>query len=420
MLFENQLKIYPVSELNGIVKISGAKNAALPIMCGSLLLNGSCRLRNIPNLADTRTLLSLFSSLGVKSSYEGDSLVIDSSDFNRTFASYDLMRSMRASILVLGPMLARHGYAEVSLPGGCALGARPLDVHIDGLEAMGAKIEIKYGYIRAVGRLSGAKINLDFASVTGTENLIMAAVLADGETMINNAAQEPEVSNLIDFLNAAGAKIKGKGSSKICIEGVKKLNTDVEFRVISDRIEAGTFLVAVAMCGGDVLVEDARLDHLTIVVDKLRHCGCEVLEDAGGLRVRMGRRAVATDISTQIYPGFPTDLQAQFLTLNTISEGCSVVRENIFENRFMHVPELRRMGAKIRVVDRVATVDGVNHLWGSGVTATDLRASVSLVLAGLKADGETVIDRIHHLDRGYERLEEKFACLGAKIERGKF
>ncbi|ROR20493.1 UDP-N-acetylglucosamine 1-carboxyvinyltransferase [Comamonas sp. BIGb0124] len=413
--------------LQGDVQISGAKNAALPELCATLLTTDTVTLHNVPQLQDIRTMRQLIANMGVVIEPAGDN-----SDLNfcaRTLdkheAPYELVKTMRASILVLGPLLARLGVATVSLPGGCAIGSRPVDQHIKGLQAMGAQIMVDHGYIQAQlpegqTRLKGARITTDMVTVTGTENLLMAATLAEGETVLENAAREPEIVDLAEMLIKMGARIEGHGTSCIRIQGVERLH-GCEHAVVADRIEAGTFLCAVAATGGDVLLRDARADHLEAVIEKLREAGASVDEQPGGLRVKAAAPAFvnlsAQTLRTSEYPGFPTDMQAQFMVLNAVSNGASVITENIFENRFMHVNELVRLGANIRIDGRTATVEGVPQLSGATVMATDLRASASLVIAGLVASGETVVERIYHLDRGYDRMESKLRGIGADIER---
>ena len=415
--------------LHGEVPVSGAKNAALPELCAALLTAEPVLLHNVPRLQDVLTMLKLVRNMGVKADRQENSSTscvrLDASALDKAEAPYDLVKTMRASVLALGPLLARFGHATVSLPGGCAIGSRPVDQHIKGLQAMGAEITVEHGYILArlpAGRtrLKGARISTDMVTVTGTENFLMAATLAEGETVLENAAQEPEIADLAEMLIKMGAKIEGHGTSHIRIQGVEKLH-GCEHSVVADRIETGTFLCAVAATGGDVLLRSARPDHLEVVIDKLRDAGVEVLAEEGGIRVRsagpaMGRLR-AQSFSTTEYPGFPTDMQAQFMVLNVVSQGASMATETIFENRFMHVNELVRLGADIRIDGRVAMVEGVTRLSGATVMATDLRASASLVIAGLVAEGETTVDRIYHLDRGYDRMEEKLRAIGADIER---
>jgi UDP-N-acetylglucosamine 1-carboxyvinyltransferase len=408
--------------LRGEVTISGAKNAALPEICAALLTEEAVRLSQVPRLKDVATMLELLRSMGAaaeRSREQPDVVTIDAGRVNSPEARYDLVKTMRASILVLGPLLARFGHARVSLPGGCAIGSRPVDQHIKGLQAMGAEIGVEHGYILArAGRLKGAKITTDMVTVTGTENLLMAATLADGETVLENAAQEPEIPDLAEMLIAMGARIEGHGSSRIRIQGVERLHAPPGgHRIVPDRIEAGTFLCAVAAAGGDVRLEHARADHLDAVIEKLREAGVQVEAGEGWIRVRSDGRLKAVGLRTSEYPAFPTDMQAQFMVLNCIAEGTARVTETIFENRFMHVDELVRLGAKIEVDGHTAVVTGVPQLSGATVMATDLRASASLVIAGLVAGGETRVDRIYHLDRGYDDMEGKLRALGADVER---
>jgi UDP-N-acetylglucosamine 1-carboxyvinyltransferase len=405
--------------LRGEIKISGAKNAALPVLVSSLLTNETVSIGNVPHLQDITTTMELLGRMGVRL-VVGDKMVIeaDSSQNTSVRAPYDLVKTMRASILVLGPLLARFGEAEVSLPGGCAIGSRPVNLHIKGLQAMGAEIKLEGGYIRArAKRLKGARIFMDLVSVTGTENVMMAATLADGTTIIENAAREPEVADLAKCLNAMGARISGAGSDEITIEGVERLH-GAEHEVIPDRIETGTYLVAGAMTSGSVRLRNVRPDLLQAVLDKLREAGAVIETGPNWISLDMqGKRPKAVNVRTAPYPAFPTDMQAQFIALNAIAEGSGTVTETIFENRFMHVYELQRMGADIEMEGNTAIVRGVPGLKGAPVMATDLRASASLALAGLVAEGETVVDRIYHIDRGYECIEEKLAQLGARIRR---
>ncbi len=414
-------------ELRGEIRISGAKNAALPELCAALLTADPVTLRNVPQLQDVSTMLKLVRNMGVAAERDGEAVRLDAGALDKPEAPYDLVKTMRASILALGPLLARFGHARVSLPGGCAIGSRPVDQHIKGLQAMGALIEVEHGYIEARlpegrTRLQGARISTDMVTVTGTENLMMAAVLAEGETVLENAAQEPEIPDLAEMLIKMGAKIEGHGTHRIVIRGVERLN-GCEHTVVADRIEAGTFLCAVAAAGGDARLLNARADHLDAVVDKLREAGVTIEPFDGGLRVASPGAAQlkAQTFRTTEYPGFPTDMQAQFMTLNVAAQGASRVTETIFENRFMHVQELQRLGAHIQAEGKVALIEGLasegRRLSGATVMATDLRASASLVIAGLVAEGETVVDRIYHLDRGYDRMELKLRALGADIER---
>jgi UDP-N-acetylglucosamine 1-carboxyvinyltransferase len=408
--------------LHGTVTISGAKNAALPELCAALLTAEPVTLRNVPRLQDVSTALKLLRNMGVaidRADATPDVVVLDAGHISAREAPYDLVKTMRASILVLGPLLARFGEARVSLPGGCAIGSRPVDQHIKGLQAMGAEITVEHGYIVAkTARLKGARITTDMVTVTGTENLLMAATLAEGETILENAAQEPEIPDLAEMLIAMGAKIEGHGTSRIRIEGVKQLH-GVSHAVIPDRIETGTFLCAVAAAGGDVTLQRANARHLDTVIEKLREAGATITAGADWIRIVGNDRPHAVSFRTSEYPAFPTDMQAQFMTLNCIAEGTSVVTETIFENRFMHVNELVRLGARIEVDGHTAVVHGVERLSGATVMATDLRASASLVIAGLVADGDTVVDRIYHLDRGYDQMEAKLRGIGADIERTK-
>ncbi len=403
--------------LTGRIRISGAKNSALPLMAASLLCPGTHHISNVPVLKDVQTMASLLESMGAVWSLRDSRLQLDTSDIRHQQAPYELVRTMRASVLVLGPLLARFGHAEVSLPGGCAIGARPINLHLEGLKRMGARIELDSGYIKArAGRLKGTEIYLDIPTVTGTENLMMAAVLAEGVTKIENAAKEPEVADLADALNKMGARIKGAGTDVIEIEGVESLRP-MNHEVIPDRIETGTYITAVAITQGEAVIEKTRPEHLEAVIAKLRETGVDIRVSGDSLLVKGVSRPLPSDVKTMPYPGFPTDMQAQFMALMTIASGTSVIRENIFENRFMHVAELRRLGADISVEGSVATVKGVDRLKGAPVMATDLRASASLVIAALVAEGETSIHRVYHLDRGYERMEEKLRALGAEVER---
>ena len=408
--------------LNGEVLISGAKNAALPQLCAALLTAEPVTLHNVPQLQDVATMLKLLRHMGAsaeRNAEQPDQVRIDAAHIGAPEAPYDLVKTMRATIMVLGPLLARFGATRVSLPGGCAIGSRPVDQHIKGLQLMGADIAVEHGYIVArTSRLKGARISTDMITVTGTENLLMAATLAEGETVLENAAQEPEVTDLAELLIRMGARIEGHGGSRIRIEGVERLHApEGGHRVIPDRIEAGTFLCAVAAAGGEVLLKDVRADHLEVVIDKLREAGTEIECGADWIRVRAAGRPRSVSIRTSEYPLFPTDMQAQFMAVNCIAEGSARVTETIFENRFMHVNEMLRLGANIEVDGHTAVVHGVQRLSGATVMATDLRASASLVIAGLVAEGDTVVDRIYHLDRGYDRMEAKLRKLGADIER---
>jgi UDP-N-acetylglucosamine 1-carboxyvinyltransferase len=408
-------------QLHGEVRISGAKNAALPELTAALLTDQPVVLENVPRLQDVATMLALIRNMGVEVERTEDRVWIDSSRLSSPEAPYELVKTMRASVLALGPLLARFGEATVSLPGGCAIGSRPVDQHIKGLQAMGAEIVVEHGYIIAKvpkgrERLRGASIRTDMVTVTGTENFLMAATLAEGETVLENAAQEPEIADLAEMLIKMGARIEGHGTSRIVVTGVEKLG-GCAHRVVADRIEAGTFLCAVAATGGDVVLRHGRADHLDAVIDKLRDAGASVAAVEDGIHLHSHGRLVAQSFRTAEYPGFPTDMQAQFMVLNAIGEGPSKITETIFENRFMHVNELVRLGAKIQVEGKFAIIEGVERLSGAAVMATDLRASASLVLAGLVAEGETLVDRIYHLDRGYEQMEGKLRSIGADIER---
>ena len=406
--------------LVGEVIVSGSKNATLPIFASSLLAEGENRFYGVPDLKDGKTICEVLKKLGVKigRGQEGEFL-LDGTELVGYEAPYNLVKTMRASILVLGPLVARAKKAIISLPGGCAIGARPVDLHLKGLEKLGAEIQLKHGYIEAKSKgLRGASIYLDGPTVTGTENLMMAAALAKGETVIENAAAEPEVVELAEVLNKMGAKISGAGSNIIRIKGVKKL-TATEHTIIPDRIEAGTFMIAAGVTRGNVHIRNCNLDHMEAVVNKLREAGMEILREDDGARAIGNKRIKSVDVKTLPYPGFPTDMQAQIMVLMTLAKGLSVISETIFENRFIHVDELRRMGADIKVERDSAIVNGVQGLSGAPVMATDLRASASLVLAGLAAEGQTEISRVYHLDRGYEKLEEKLARLGAHIRRVK-
>ena len=405
--------------LHGTVGVSGAKNAALPILCSSLLTEGACTFRNVPALRDIDTTAALLRSMGANVDVKAPVVTVSTGGVTKPEAPYEHVKQMRASVLVLGPLLARFGSAKVSLPGGCAIGARPIDQHLKGLEAMGATIKLEHGYVFAeCKRLKGATIYLDMATVTGTENLMMAAALANGRTQLVGAAKEPEVEELARVLNKMGARIDGAGTDTIHIDGVEHLHP-VDHAIIPDRIEAGTFLLAAAATGGNVLVENVIPEHLEPLCQKLRAAGVLVDREDNGLRVRADRRVKAVDITTAPHPGFPTDMQAQYMALMALANGTSVITETIFENRFMHVPELQRMGAHVEIRGRVAIVTGVPSLEGAQVMATDLRASACLVIAGLIARGETEILRVYHLDRGYERMEAKLLPLGARIRRVK-
>jgi len=410
--------------LHGTVSISGAKNAALPELCAALLTAETVTLRNVPRLQDVITMERLIRNMGVSFTRSEDGVVtLNACSLDKPEAPYELVKTMRASVLALGPLLARFGKATVSLPGGCAIGSRPVDQHIKGLQAMGAIIDVAHGYMNArlpegQTRLKGARITTDMVTVTGTENFLMAACLADGVTILDNAAQEPEIPDLAEMLIAMGAKIEGHGTSRITITGVEKLH-GCTHSVVADRIETGTFLCAVAATGGDVVLKNARGEHLDALLDKLREAGASVSPLPVGLRIISSGKLKAQSFRTTEYPGFPTDMQAQMMALNVVAEGSSVVTETIFENRFMHVNELVRLGANIQIDGKVAMVTGGAKLSGAHVMATDLRASASLVIAGLVAEGETTVERIYHLDRGYDRMEEKLRGIGADIERVK-
>ena len=422
----DQLLIRGGRPLGGEITISGAKNAALPELCAALLVGGPVTLHNVPRLQDVHTTLKLLRQMGATASWgdEADAstsneLTVDAGPVNNPVAPYELVKTMRASILVLGPLLARFGVAVVSLPGGCAIGSRPVDQHIKGLQAMGAQISVERGNIIAkTTRLKGARITTDMVTVTGTENLLMAATLAEGETLLENAAQEPEIPDLAELLISMGARIEGHGTSRIRIQGVEALHPpQAPHRIIPDRIETGTFLCAVAATGGDVTLRGANPEHLDAVLDKLRETGAELQAGADWIRIRATGRPRAVSFRTSEYPAFPTDMQAQFMAVNCIADGAAKVSETIFENRFMHVNELLRLGANIQIDGHTAVVQGVPRLSGARVMATDLRASASLVIAGLVAEGETLVDRIYHLDRGYDGMEAKLRAAGADIER---
>jgi UDP-N-acetylglucosamine 1-carboxyvinyltransferase len=408
--------------LKGEVRVSGAKNAALPILASAILAGGTSVFRNVPKLMDVRTMAKLLRIMGAEveeADKSGYALSVGTDGIKSFEAPYELVKTMRASVLVLGPLVARHGEAIVSLPGGCAIGARPIDQHLKGLEAMGAKITLAHGSVTArAKRLRGAAIVCDIPTVTGTENLMMAATLAKGRSTIENAAREPEVEELARVLNKMGARIQGAGTAVVTIDGVDELQP-IEHAIVADRIEAGTFMVAAAMTRGDVLLRDCLPEHLDAVIAKLRSAGAEVTPEDGGLRVRGRNEIQPVDITTQPYPGFPTDMQAQFMTLATRARGQSVITETIFENRYMHVSELGRMGADIHVDGRTAIIRGVKKLTGAKVMASDLRASAALILAGLVAEGTTDVLRVYHLDRGYERIEKKLQKLGADVKRAK-
>ncbi|OGW40498.1 MAG: UDP-N-acetylglucosamine 1-carboxyvinyltransferase [Nitrospirae bacterium GWD2_57_9] len=404
-------------KLEGEVTISGAKNAALPIIAASLLCEGEHRIANVPSLVDVKTLAKIMRNMGVTVELNDHSAVIDSSRLASPEAPYDLVRTMRASVLVLGPLVARFGKARVSLPGGCAIGARPVNLHIMGLQKMGATVDIEHGYVVAQAkRLKGAQIYFDIVTVTGTENLMMAAALADGETVLENAAREPEVVDLAHALIQMGARIEGAGTDIIRVKGVEQLRP-MDYQVLPDRIETGTFVIAAAITGGKVKINKCSPEHLDALLSKVRETGAEIVASHGTMTVKGNRIIKPVDVKTLPYPGFPTDMQAQFMSLVSLAGGTSVINETIFENRFTHVAELKRMGADIVIEGRSAVVKGVPKLSGAPVMATDLRASASLILAGLAAEGQTTVSRIYHLDRGYESIEEKLSALGADIKR---
>ncbi|MGE5622340.1 MAG: UDP-N-acetylglucosamine 1-carboxyvinyltransferase [Bacillota bacterium] len=413
----DKLLITGGNRLSGEINISGAKNAALPILCAGLLTADTVQLSNVPHLQDVATMAKLLRQMGLCIEQDGDRMSLNGSAIDKCEAPYELVKTMRAAILVLGPLVARFGEAKVSLPGGCAIGSRPVDQHIKGLQAMGAEITIEAGYIHAKAkRLKGTRIVTDMITVTGTENLLMAAVLAEGETVLENAAREPEVTDLANLLVAMGANISGIGTDRLVVQGVEKLH-GASHTVIADRIETGTFLCAVAAAGGDVTLKNTRSDFLDVALDKLREAGAILTSGPDWIRVQMAARPKAVSFRTTEYPGFPTDMQAQFMALNCIADGSSHITETIFENRFMHVQELNRLGAAIDIDGHTAIVRGVDKLIGAPVMATDLRASASLVIAGLVAHGETLVDRIYHLDRGYDRMEVKLSAVGANIQR---
>lgn len=414
----DKLQITGGQRLNGEITVSGAKNAALPILCASLLSADPITLHNVPELKDIGTTLRLLGQMGVKAEHNGErTLHLDASQIHSLEAPYEMVKTMRASILVLGPLLTRFGEARVSLPGGCAIGQRPVDQHIKGLAAMGAEIKIEHGFVVArAKRLKGASIRTDMVTVTGTENLMMAAVLAEGRTTLENAAREPEIIDLAELLNKMGARIEGHGGDRIVIEGVDSLH-GASHEVVADRIEAGTFLCAVGATGGEIMLRRAAPKTMGAILDKLQEAGMTIECGEDWIRGSMNRRPRATSFRTREYPGFPTDMQAQLMALNTIADGTAVIVENIFENRYMHVQELNRMGAQIDIDGHTAVVTGIPQLSGATVMATDLRASASLVIAGLAAFGDTTVERIYHLDRGYERMEEKLRSVGANIQR---
>ncbi len=414
----DKIRIVGGRPLEGTVRISGAKNASLPDLCAALLTDQPVQLENVPEVRDIRTLGRLLSDLGAQVSFEvGGGVVVRASRLNSVEAPYELVKTMRASVLVLGPLLAREGRARVSLPGGCAIGARPINLHLQALEKLGASVAVEHGYVEArAGKLRGAEISFDVSTVTGTENVMMAACLAEGETVLRNAACEPEVVDLAGLLTGMGARIDGAGSATITIQGVAALR-GARHRVVPDRIETGTYLAACAIAGGEIEIQSCHPPHLRAVIDKLRETGVRIEEGPSNLRVRAPRAVRPANVTTQPHPGFPTDMQAQYMTLMTQASGTCTITENIFENRFMHVAELQRMGANIQLEARTAIVTGPTALSGAQVMATDLRASASLVLAGLGASGETIVDRVYHLDRGYYRIDEKLRGLGADIER---
>lgn len=413
----DKLQIVGGKRLNGEISVSGAKNAALPILCAGLLTAGDVELTNVPRLHDVKTILKLLAQTGLSVNQDDENVTLNGANITSLEAPYELVKTMRASILVLGPLLARFGEAKVSLPGGCAIGSRPVDQHIKGLRAMGAEITIEGGYIYAKAKkLKGARILTDMITVTGTENLLMAATLAEGETVLENAAREPEVTDLANLLVAMGAKIEGIGTDRLVIQGVSELH-GAKHAVISDRIEAATFLCAVAATGGDIVLTNTRTDIFDVALDKLREVGLQMEVGSNTIRARMDGRPQPVSFRTTEYPGFPTDMQAQFMAVNTIAAGPSRVTETIFENRFMHVQEMNRLGAFISTEGNTAFIKGVDRLLGAEVMATDLRASASLVIAGMAAEGTTLIDRIYHLDRGYDRMEVKLSAVGADIVR---
>ncbi|MCL2829730.1 MAG: UDP-N-acetylglucosamine 1-carboxyvinyltransferase [Betaproteobacteria bacterium] len=413
----DKLLIEGGAPLRGEIAISGAKNAALPILCAALLSSEPLSLSNLPQLNDISTMLRLIGQMGVSIARDGDGVTLDAAQLSNPLAPYEMVKTMRASILVLGPLVARHGEARVSLPGGCAIGARPVDQHIKGLAAMGAEIHVEHGYIHAKAkRLKGARICTDMVTVTGTENLMLAACLAEGETIIENAAREPEVVDLANCLSAMGARISGAGSDTVRIEGVESLS-GAAYRIMPDRIETGTYLCAAAATGGEVRLTRTQAGSLDAIIDKLLEAGCDIQGESGAISLKAPPRLKSVSLRTAPYPAFPTDMQAQFMAINAIADGVATIRETIFENRFMHAVELMRLGADIQIDGSNATVRGVAQLEGAHVMATDLRASASLVIAGLAAQGETLVHRIYHLDRGYERIEEKLSALGARVRR---
>jgi UDP-N-acetylglucosamine 1-carboxyvinyltransferase len=415
----DKLLIEGGTPLRGEVAISGAKNAALPLLCAALLTREPLTLTNVPHLNDVGTMLKLLAQMGVTVTREGSSVTLEAATIDNPVAAYEMVKTMRASILVLGPLVTRVGDARVSLPGGCAIGARPVDQHIKGLQAMDAEISVEHGYVLAkVARLKGARLFTDIVTVTGTENLMMAACLAEGETVIENAAREPEVVDLANCLVAMGAQISGAGTDVIRIRGVERLH-GANHRIMPDRIETGTYLCAAAATGGDIRLTGTSASYLDVVVDKLMDAGCAIESGRDAIRLKAPPRLTAVSLRTAPYPAFPTDMQAQFMAINTVADGTAVIRETIFENRFMHAVELIRLGADIKIDGNTAVVRGSDRLQGATVMATDLRASASLVVAGLVAQGETLIDRIYHLDRGYEHLDQKLTALGARVRRVK-
>ena len=405
--------------IHGEVTISGAKNAVLPIIVGALLAEDITVLHDVPKLSDVATIKAVLEILGAKITFENHTMTIDSRDLNNWDAPYNYVQKMRASVLIMGPLLARLGKAKISMPGGCAIGTRPIDLHLKGLEALGADIQINHGDMNAVvpgGKLKGNRIYLDFPSVGATEHIMMAATTAEGTTVIENAAEEPEIVDLANFLNSMGANVRGAGTNVIKIEGVEKLH-GTTYTIIPDRIEAGSYMIAAAITGGDLLVKNVIIDHIKPLIAKMIECGVEIIEEGSNLRVRSNGRLKAVDIKTMPYPGFPTDMQAQFMALMTVAEGTSVFTETVFENRFMHADELRRMGANIKIDGRNAIVEGVSRLTGCKVKATDLRAGAALIIAALAAEGQTEITELQYIDRGYEDLIEKFQTIGADIVR---
>ena len=405
--------------IHGEVTISGAKNAVLPIIVGALLAEDITVLHDVPKLSDVATIKEVLEILGAKITFENHTMTIDSRDLNNWDAPYNYVQKMRASVLIMGPLLARLGKAKISMPGGCAIGTRPIDLHLKGLEALGADIQINHGDMNAVvpgGKLKGNRIYLDFPSVGATEHIMMAATTAEGTTVIENAAEEPEIVDLANFLNSMGANVRGAGTNVIKIEGVEKLH-GTTYTIIPDRIEAGSYMIAAAITGGDLLVKNVIIDHIKPLIAKMIECGVEIIEEGNNLRVRSNGRLKAVDIKTMPYPGFPTDMQAQFMALMTVAEGTSVFTETVFENRFMHADELRRMGANIKIDGRNAIVEGVSRLTGCKVKATDLRAGAALIIAALAAEGQTEITELQYIDRGYEDLIEKFQTIGADIVR---